>query len=325
MDTSWIDGSGRIIESRIAGKEPLYKGMNGKSVERVFLSTNESCIFKPLTNDSQSGTEAWVYAHVLPSLRPVYPKLLACSPEGADPDHSWTIFEDLGTLRHVFDLQTALNLMGHIVHWHSVVVSDPAFLRLRGPKPDADAVAAELLADRSQWNELAGINFQLLNHNLIDRVLGILEKEGQQLLMTKPRVLSHGDLHLGNYTAANGGGVKVIDWEHAHPNSPYWDLYHAIDMSHPVFPKAMTDDAREQLLGAYIAETNSLPPMSNPSIQDRTLFKRGYYLFAAIYSLWMLRLIAKDIAADAGIWPLEQLRRQLGETSASFLQCAERL
>ena len=60
-------------------------------------------------------------------------------------------------------------------------------------------------------------------------------------------VLSHGDLHLGNYAAVNGQ-VKVLDWEHAHLNSRYWDLYHVIDLSHPIFPKEMTTNIRERLL-----------------------------------------------------------------------------
>jgi hypothetical protein len=312
MDTSWIDPHGNVIASRIVSRQILYKGMNGKSVERIDPTGTGSFIFKPLTNDSQSGAEAWVYEHILPRLQPVYPMLLAKSSKDADPEHSWTLYEDLGPLSHQFELRSSLALIPHIVSWQALTLDIPGFSFLQGPKPNADHVAAELLEDRASWNSLAS-QLHLPQHN-ISLVLDTLEREGRKLLLDQPLVLSHGDLHLGNYAIVMGN-LKVLDWEHAHLNIPYWDLYHVIDMSHPTFPKEMTIAHRERLLDEYVALTASMPAE----------FKRGYYLFAAVYSLWMLRLIAKDIESDAGIWPLHQLRRQLDETIASFLQCAQNL
>ncbi|MDQ0058819.1 phosphotransferase [Paenibacillus harenae] len=323
MDTSWIDSRGNVMESRIIRREPLYKGMNGKTVERVYVTQTESYILKPLTNDSQSGAEAWVYEHLLPRLSPVYPKLLAKSPAGGDLEQSWTLFEDLGPLQHSFDLHTAMALMPHIVHWQALSIDIPAFARLNGPKPNADRVAAELLENRTQLINLAR-DLNLPQHS-ISPVLDTLEREGRLLLLDQPLVLSHGDLHLGNYALVNGV-IKVLDWEHAHLNIPYWDLYHVIDMSHPTFPKAMTPANREKLLDGYVAaaaQRNGQQQLRHTT--DPALFKRSYYLFAAVYSLWMLRLIAQDIEADAGIWPLQQLQRQLNETSASLMQCVRRL
>lgn len=324
LDTSWIDSRGNVMESRILRREPLYKGMNGKSVERIYVTQTESCIFKPLTNESQHGAEAWVYEHLLPRLSPVYPMLLAKSTEGGHPEESWTLYEDLGPLLHSFELHTAMALMPHIVHWQAQPIDIPAFTHLNGPKPNADRVAAELLEDRSQLTKLAN-DLNLPQHS-INLLLDGLEREGRILLFDQPLVLSHGDLHLGNYALVNGA-IKVLDWEHAHLNIPYWDLYHVIDMSHPTFPRTMTSANRERLLDEYVAiaaqrtgQKQQLSHTTNPAE-----FKRGYYLFAAIYSLWMLRLIAQDIQADAGIWPLQQLQRQLNETSASLMQCVQHL
>ncbi|MBO7745667.1 phosphotransferase [Paenibacillus sp. MWE-103] len=335
---------GTLNEALIAGRETLYTGMNGQRVERLFLSTGARVIYKPLTNDSQLGLEAWVYARVLPLLPQIYPKLLAFSgnalpdAEHAGPDVAagaadpaghgeaggWCLFEDLGPLSHAFDAATAEALVPYIAQWHALPVDGLLDAPLLGPKPMIEALLADVL-DREDALHAALSAALPEGAALLERVAAPL-RSGGALHVTAPgwsrRVLSHGDLHLGNYALASGG-VKVLDWEHAHLNSPYWDLYHLIDLSHPVFPKTMDADVRSRLLDVYVSEAarRGMPA-------DGAEFKREYALFAAVFSLWMLLLIEKDLAAlrrDAALpakWSPEQLRRQRTETLASFAQCA---
>ncbi|MFC4811486.1 aminoglycoside phosphotransferase family protein [Paenibacillus sp. GCM10023250] len=338
---------GTLNEALVAGRETLYTGMNGQRVERLFLSTGERVIYKPLTNDSQLGREAWVYARVLPMLPPIYPKLLAFSgiamPNaehagldiaagaadsagygGAGEDGGWCLFEDLGTLSHAFDADAAEALVPYIAQWHALPVDDLRDAPLLGPKPLIEALLADVL-DREDALRAALSAALPEGEALLERVLAPL-RSGGALHASPPgwsrRVLSHGDLHLGNYALAEGG-LKVLDWEHAHLNSPYWDLYHLIDLSHPVFPKTMDADVRGRLLDVYASEAAR---WGMPA--DGAAFKREYARFAAVFSLWMLLLIEKDLAAlrrDAGLpakWSPEQLRRQRTETLASIAQCA---
>jgi hypothetical protein len=80
----------------------------------------------------------------------------------------------------------------------------------------------------------------------------------------------------------------------------------------------MTTDIRERLLDHYL----ELSAQYGKRIDPRS-FKHGYYLFASLYSLWMLRLIASDIRANKGIWPLNQLEQQHIEASSNLRQVAE--
>ncbi|MNG33223.1 hypothetical protein D3C84_1194310 [compost metagenome] len=52
---------------------------------------------------------------------------------------------------------------------------------------------------------------------------------------------------------------------------------------------------------------------------------REYSLFSAVFSLWMLGLIDRDLTGDSGPWPRERLLRQQEETKAAFLRCVKRL
>ena len=125
-----------------------------------------------------------------------------------------------------------------------------------------------------------------------------------------------GDLHLGIYALVNGE-VKVLDWEHAHLNYPYWDLCHVIDLSHPLFPKTMTSSVRERLLDVYLEESARLGRTYEP-----VAFKANYRGFSALFSLWMLRLIASDLSqGEDGPWPREALRQQRDEAAESLRQC----
>ncbi|QHW31685.1 phosphotransferase [Paenibacillus rhizovicinus] len=353
MISNVVRPDGTLDEAMIGSRETLYTGMNGQRVERLILASGERVIFKPLTNDSQHGREAWVYTHLLPSFPAIYPRLLAYSGwEGTDgaqagmafeakaaEDDStasasgaskaggvrWCLFEDLGTLSHAFEVDAAEALMPLIAQWHSLPVEawlDAPFL---GPKPMIEALLQTVLQQEAALRTaLIGVPF---GDELLERVLVPLRDGGEALPASwNLRVLSHGDLHLGNYARVNGA-VFVLDWEHVHLNSPHWDLYHLLDLSHPVFPKALDASDRERLLDRYLTESEG-QGMARMAADG---FKQDYARFSAVFSLWMLLLIEKDLAALnrakalPAKWSPEQLARQRTETLDSFVQCAEML
>ncbi|MBD2871563.1 phosphotransferase [Paenibacillus arenilitoris] len=332
-----VTPDGRIDDKRIWRRETIYKGMGGKLVERINVTPAESVIFKPIGSDENRAGEAWIYNNVLPAFPPVYPKMLAAS-QGGGSEEGWALFEDLGPLRHEFDEETARALLSHVAAWHAIPARPYRSAPLRGPKPNADAVRSEmlpLLEDPRMLESLVAAPpgrgpVQLCDatlDRLPERIRGdnpgpVPERFRIALRQERfhfPSVLSHGDLHVGNYVMLNGQ-IKVLDWEHVHLNCRYWDIYHAVDLSHPLFPKSVSPDARDRLLDHYVREVERHPDGGTLEAG----FKRRYYLFSALFSLWMLKLIAGDIAGGGGPWPLEGLERQRRETQSAFIECAER-
>ncbi|MDP4095328.1 phosphotransferase [Paenibacillus sp. P96] len=308
----YILPDGTLDSQRIWKSEILYTGMNGRHVERFYVSPAESYIFKPLTNDGQKGKERWVYEHLLPSFPPIYPKLLDKSDSDA-PDTSWMIFEDLGILHHVYDEELALKVIPHIVWWHGQPTEALQQVPLKGPKPPIGDITADVAAKQTE------VETALLSVGVPELTVRSLFELLERQPFTEATVLCHGDLHLGNYTRTKERLV-VLDWEHVHLNSRLWDLYHLIDMSHPLFPKRMTPSSRNRLLDAYIGQALQTGTVLHP--YD---FKQEYYLFAAVFSIWMLLLIRSDLERGEGVWPQEALAAQLRETLDSLTQCAEEL
>ncbi|UVI30065.1 phosphotransferase family protein [Paenibacillus spongiae] len=305
---------GTLDERLIARREPLYTGMNGSRVERLRLTVGGSFIFKPLTNDGQWGSELWVYEHILPYFPPLYPRLLASSIDSRQGRH-WLLFEDLGSLDHTFREETAAQLIQHMAWWHGFPTGALRNGPLKGPKPPIGVLAAEISANEEEILRIC----EEIGAGL-PRVQEMLEMLGrEESPFEQAKVLSHGDLHAGNYAVA-GGRLLVLDWEHMHLNSPFWDLYHALDMSHPTFPGMMNEPVRERLLDSYLAAAGECGMR-----HDAEPFKRAYALYAAVFSLWMLRLIDGDIRRGSGLWPMSALLRQRQETAASLLQCLERM
>ncbi|MEH7121409.1 phosphotransferase [Neobacillus vireti] len=297
--------NGELNDDLILKREPLYKGMNGRFVERFFLTPTTSFIFKPLTNNGQLGKEVWIHQHILPRFPPIYPKIISYK-ISKQPEGNWMIFEDLGVLTHVFDEKSVLELIKWVAWWHSLPVEDFLDVPAAGLKPQIADIITEV---RSFRNVLPGLG---LERTSIDRVYSLLEKGH----FSARQVLSHGDLHIGNFSIVDNV-LKILDWEHAHLNLPYWDLYHLMDMSHPLFPKITDTGLRQKVLEEYISQVHFE--------MDGRAFMKEYYLFSAVFSIWMIALIQKDLQASERKWPEEQLKRQLQETLLSLRQCAEAL
>ncbi|MEH7415980.1 phosphotransferase [Neobacillus drentensis] len=301
--------NGSLNEALIVKRDALYQGMNGRFVERFFLSPSRSYIFKPLTNNDQLGKEVWIHDHILPQFPAIYPKIISykiCD----DPELNWMILEDLGTLNHEFNETSGLEVIKWMAWWHSLPVEKISDVPTTALKPRFAEIIADVCSFKDAFLE------QLPELGLVkesmERVYLLLEKNQ----FSNRKVLSHGDLHVGNFSIVEGK-IKILDWEHTHLNLPYWDLYHLIDMSHPLFPKKVTHDHRQQLLKEYVDKvTFEL---------ESDLFMREYFLFSAVFSIWMIALIKKDLQASALKWPEEQLNRQFSETIESLKQCAEAL
>ncbi|MFT4415519.1 phosphotransferase [Fredinandcohnia humi] len=301
---------GRLDEQKVLKIEHVYQGMNGRFVERFFINPDQSYIFKPLTHDNQIGRELWVHNHILKQFPSFYPKVLSYS---IDPDVHWIIFEDVGVIDHIFSAESVLQVTKLMADWHKTHFDTGKSFPQKGHKPFFEEVV-ELLETRRKDVESLAVRL----HIPVWTIESLFQKL-KNVSFTQKKVLSHGDLHLGNYGYANGK-LFIIDWEHAHLNSPYWDLYHLLDISHPVFPKRISKKLRNSALELYLDVTGYLSTAAN-----RSLFKHGYYLFSSTFSLWMLLLIEADIERNETKWSRDQLKLQLEETVVNFTQCIEEL
>jgi hypothetical protein len=307
LPTTIVLANGTLNDQIILKKEALYKGMNGRFVERFYLSPTESYIFKPLTNNGQLGKEVWVHKHILlPLFPPIFPKVISYKIS----DHSdlnWMILEDLGSLSHEFNEESTLAVIRWVAWWHSLPLEKLANVPLMGLKPQIEEIVADIRVMKDEF--MALMPLLKIEEKLIHHIYLLLErKEFSQKL-----VLSHGDLHSGNFAMVEKG-IVVLDWEHAHLNLPYWDLYHVIDMSHPLFPKKITSQFRQRVLKSYLEQVDSEI--------DGDTFINEYYLFSAVFSIWMILLIQKDLKENDGNWSRHQLENQLKETEATLEQCA---
>jgi thiamine kinase-like enzyme len=289
-------------------RETLYRGMNGRTVERVHLTQEESRILKPYTYNS---VEIWVYENIFPAFPPVYPRILDHLPATAINEEGWLLFEDLGNLEHEYREDWAQEVIRLMAWWHTLPIETVQSAPLHGLKPTYPEMVADLLAAKIDLQELAPtyeINSAII-HDFFDRIT----REG----LSSERVLSHGDLHVGNYSFAHGQ-LFILDWEHTHLNNRYWDLYHLIDLSHPLYPKKDKRSWRNRLLDSYIEEATR-----HGSLIDPQCFIYEYHLFASVFSLWMLRLIEADRTSGNSPWSEEQLSAQAIETATTFLQTVD--
>lgn len=307
-----VRSDGTLNDERILKRELIYKGMNGKYVERFYMTPEKSYVFKPLTNNKQLGREIWANEHVLPFFPDIYPKIIASS-SNPNSSFSWLIFEDLGPLKHVFNEDAVLSLTKLVAGWHSFPIESLDNIPLKGPKPSIDKIVAEILLKKEDF-------IQLLPMLQIDarEILHIYFLLNQRSF-SNTLVLSHGDLHLGNFAVVNNK-MMVIDWEHTHLNTPLWDLYHLIDLSHPLFPKKVTSQLRNQILNFYLGQIHL-----NGLELNRENFIMEYHLFSSAFSIWMILLIMKDLDNGDGKWTNDQLEVQLTETISNLTQCATAL
>ncbi|MFC5530218.1 phosphotransferase family protein [Cohnella yongneupensis] len=280
-------------------EESVYVAMDGRNVSRIRAPDGRRFIRKPVPADS---AERWIYENVLSGLPVHYPRLLESPVAGGEAVESlW--FEDLGALTHNYDLSLALRVVRYVAYWHNYATEPGRLASLCGLKPTYDQMANEVLAMQRLLTGMAD------KHGIDRSRLARFYREIEETRLTDAPVLSHGDLHVGNYACVNGQ-TYVLDWEHAHLNVRYWDLFHLIDLTHPLYPRSVSPEWRETLLRAYYDESERLGlPV------DRITFELEYRLFAGVFSLWMLGLIEQDLLNPDCVWPKSRLQTQASETA----------
>ncbi|WIM40063.1 phosphotransferase [Paenibacillus sp. PK4536] len=319
-----ITAEAELDDRYVSDRQIIYTTLHHHHIERFRLNANhQTYIFKPLSLQQQCYQELWTYTHVMPLLPDLYPQLLAYSATdklsfySKDDRPAWIILEDAGTLNHVHSEQTLFYMIDQMVKWHRIPILSIPELPGNGQKPSILVMTEQLL---SQWD-----TFEIFVHQHIKpnnsqtrwlHRMPVLKQTIQQHSWTMSEVLCHGDLHAGNYGYNLAGRCIILDWEHCHRNTPLWDLYHLIDLSHPLFPRAMNIDLRLQLLSYYWEQ------QVNPTISKSQMIQE-YVIFAIVFSSWMLLLIQQDLQQDQPIWSHEQLRLQQTEVGDHLEQCIQ--
>ncbi|MCM3781419.1 phosphotransferase [Neobacillus mesonae] len=309
-NNEWVLPAGNFPQDLTFIHEVLHNGMNGRRVERITAEGPDcsSYILKYLPPEAVETGESWAYRYVLHHLPAIYPELIAAS---ADEETStpWLLFEDLGTIDHTADESTLIQVAEWAAIWHSTPLYQYPELPRSGQKPGIDVIISDLMAQR---NLIAHLLLSLeISDKTIDDFYHLLAGHS----FSEWEVYSHGDLHAGNYGRTSSGRVVVLDWEHNHRNTPLWDLYHMLDMSHPLFPKNSNRVDRNKVLEVYLDAASS---KGNP--YDYPAFMKEYMLFSSAFSMWMLLLIHRDLENPNCVWPHERLIVQREETQRSLLE-----
>lgn len=348
---------GQLHRQWTSNIEVLYTGLHGLSVQRFRLKEDgQHYIYKPFATADDVMREVGVYERIMPLLPEVYPQLIAYS-AGAAVDAGpkegeqlsglqqvstvsqpgcWLILEDIGELNHRHTDQVLRDVVDLMAQWHSIPTGKIRELPDQGQKPPLSVVRDEVLRDWAQVAQLltsvqsectircTTMDNGMTEHRAPDEhQLNLLQEQIRHFTISESKVLAHGDLHAGNYGLNPAGRLIILDWEHAHSASPYWDLYHLLDMSHPLFPRRMNQTLRQQLLHRYWSNRWQYPGQEHTAASEwnRSSFIRDYYLYAIVYSLWMLMLIERDLHQSQAIWPHSQLLAQRRETMEHVLQC----
>jgi hypothetical protein len=304
---------GTLDPDRTTDRIVLYTGRNGKRVERFRLSEHPDAgtfIFKPLTNPDTLGREPWLYQRLLPLIPVRVPRLLATA-EHSNPETYWSIFEDVGPLAHRNDECAVMKAAEAMAHWHRLPLNMVPS-HFRGDKPGYEeaweTVTRERNAILSLYQAWGAPDFS------VRKWLQTVEQSPE--LSISETVICHGDFHCGNFSLA-GQELTVLDWEHAHRNSVFWDLYHLLDMTHPLYRK-QNNSIRMKALQAYGSARGSF---GWTGYTPR--FIREYHLFASVYSAWMILLIGSDM--EKSTWNTEGLTEQMKETCRALAECGSYL
>ena len=142
--------SGSLNDALILKREILYKGMNGRFVERFFLSSSKSFIFKPLTNNDQLGKEVWIHQHILPQFPAIYPKIISYKISEL-PEMNWMIVEDLGALTHDFNVKSVLEVIKWVAWWHSLPIETIGPVPTSGLKPQIGEIIADIVNSKEEF------------------------------------------------------------------------------------------------------------------------------------------------------------------------------
>ena len=308
MFSKLVLDSGTLDPSNVHECRTLYTGRNGKSIVRFTMRhADGSYIFKPLTNPETMGRELWVQTHLLPRIPVSVPRIVA-SANPVDPERYWLIFEDAGPLQHALREEEVIEACATMPLWHQL---DAELVpeHFTGDKPDSTAIGSVLTAN---WERLSSLLTQSgLEPASVEWLRNIVCSP--KTVHGEEQVICHGDLHRGNI-AFRQGKLILLDWEHVHRNHAFWDLYHVLDMTHPLFRRTITPQLRTSALTAYLEQRMAMgweAPVDS--------FIRDYHRYAAIHSAWMMLLIQADLEKES--WPPADLLAAKEETITSLADC----
>jgi len=314
-----LAADGSIREDAIVQRILLGEETGGVVIERLVLQEPKMVVIrKTTTNAALAAREAALYANVLPQLPAIYPQLLTYA-SSEEQDIASLVYEDEGAIDHSFDEQLAVELIGHMARWHAMPAAALLLGGERGPRPDYEELAAELIMTLGWgWVPAEDENVWGMEASLVKRVY---DRAKQQPPVIK-YVLSHGDLHAGSYGRSTAGTLIVTNWAHMHRNSPYWDLYHMLDWpsGSETAAQPIDDAAWERLLTAYWQQAGEgIVPA------QQAAFMQEYCLFAAVFSFWALQELERQLAAEEAAERRQRLLQERGLAVAAFQRCAGRL
>jgi aminoglycoside/choline kinase family phosphotransferase len=306
-----VTAEGQLDASRISQKEVIYTARSGKHVER-FRYRGVSYIFKPCAATATSR-EQWAQQCLIPSIQGVKVPLLLASGGTQDPTLDWIIYEDLGSLIHCNHTDDIIRAAAIIPSWHRLPTASVP-VGVMGHSPDYAQVLKNITIKKQHVNaRLEGMG---VSPSAISSWWAQLT-DWEQFLQDHQAV-SHGDYYRLNIAFQNQETI-VLDWEFAHVNSVYWDLYSLMDITSHRYSRIHLDHTdREAALHQYWMSRGSLI-----HVEHYNDFVKGYSVFASVYSVWILTLIEADLQQSTVA--VDALRRQQQETELVLEQCLQGL
>jgi hypothetical protein len=298
---------GQLDTSSISLNEPIYTAKSGKSIER-FRFAQRSYIFKPCSYQAVSR-ELWMQEYLKPCIPAIRVPDIAASGQSDDGTSGWIIYEDLGQLVHLSEAIDVIKAAAIIPLWHRLEI-DLVPPDLSGHTPYYSDVLKILT------NEAADISKILGTHGVpVMTTASWLEQlKAWDKRIRDHCVISHGDYYPLNI-AFQGAESIVLDWEFAHVNSVYWDLYSLMDITSPRYKGIYLRNAdREAALDQYWQAMQGFA-----AAEHYNEFVQGYYVFTSAYSAWILGLIEMDLRLPTALH--EELLRQQQETVYVFKCC----
>jgi aminoglycoside/choline kinase family phosphotransferase len=306
-----VNIDGELDATRISSMEAIYGARSGKQVQR-FIFQGVSYIFKPCTINT-SRRELWVQQNLLPFIEGLRVPCILASGDVQQSTNNWMIYEDLGSLVHLSRVDEIVRAAGIIPFWHRVAVTAVPS-DVKGHSPSYTEVIEQLLLKKQLVNTM-------LEQSRIDRY----EISNWWTLIVQwasfinnNQVVSHGDYYRLNIALRNHENI-VLDWEFAHVNSVYWDIYSLMDITSYRYTHVDLDKKdRDAALRQYWMSKNDVG-LTMP-YDD---FVKGYHVFASVYSVWILTLIVADLQHSSEA--TEALIRQRHQTESVLMQNLERL
>jgi hypothetical protein len=312
-----VNIDGELDTTYISSKEAIYEARSGKQVQR-FSYQGASYIFKPCTMNT-SRRECWAESNLLPFITGLRVPYILASGDARQSTNNWMIYEDLGSLVHINHVDEIISAAGIIPLWHRV---------------DVTAVPSDVLGHSPSYPEV--IEQLLLKKQLVSTMLEesriarhVISNWWTLIVQWAPcinkyQVVSHGDYYRLNIAFRSQENI-VLDWEFAHVNSVYWDLYSLMDITSYRYTRVDLDNKdREDVLRQYWMSKNEIGLDIGLDLDlSFDAFVKGYHVFASVYSVWILTLIEADLQQFSE--ETEALIRQRHETESVLMQNLERL